>query len=58
MCGNAFDPSVYALWEGPHAVNYMQVLLEVTLSSDEAISAADAWKAQIVKAKGGISLQI
>jgi len=52
MCGNAFDPSVYALWEGPHAVNYMQVLLEVTLSSDEAISAADTWKGQIVKAKG------
>lgn len=52
MCGNAFDPSVYALWEGPHAVNFMQVLLEIRLTSDEAIAAADAWTEQILKAKG------
>ena len=52
MCGNAYDPSVYALWDGPRAVNGMQVLLEVTLTSDESIAAADAWKDQIVKAKG------
>lgn len=52
MCGNAYEPSVYALWEGPHAVNYMQVLLEVSLVSDEAIAASDAWKDQIVKVKG------
>lgn len=52
MCGNAYDPSVYALWEGPHAANYLQVLLEVTLTSDKAIAASEAWKDQMVKAKG------
>ncbi|EGH98981.1 MULTISPECIES: hypothetical protein [Pseudomonas syringae group] len=52
MCGNSHDPSVYALWEGPHAVNWMQVLLEVTLSSDEAIAASDTWRSEIQKAKG------
>lgn len=52
MCGNAYAPSVYALWDGPHATNYLQVLLEVSLTSDEAIAASNAWKDQIVKAKG------
>jgi hypothetical protein len=53
LCGNAYEPSVYALWDGPHAVSYMQVLLEAMLSSDEAIAASDVWANQIVKAKGG-----
>jgi hypothetical protein len=52
LCGNAYEPSVYALWDGPHAVSYIQVLLEVTLSSDEAIAASDVGAGQIVKAKG------
>lgn len=51
MCGNAYDPSVYALWEGPRAINNLQVLLEVTLSTDQAIDAANKWESQIRKAK-------
>lgn len=52
LCGNAFDPSVYALWEGPHAVEWLQVLLEVNLSTDQAIAAAGIWENSIRKAKG------
>ncbi|MQA54949.1 hypothetical protein [Pseudomonas piscis] len=52
MCGNAADPSVYALWEGPHAVDFKQVMLEVTLVSDAAINAADQWASQMQKAEG------
>lgn len=52
MCGNAADPSVYAHWEGPHAVDFKEVLLEVTLVSDAAINAADQWATQMQKAEG------
>jgi len=27
-CGNSYDPSVYGHWEGPRAVDFMEVLLE------------------------------
>ncbi|PKH20606.1 hypothetical protein BI292_03300 [Pseudomonas sp. 43NM1] len=52
MCGNAADPSVYALWDGPRAVNSRQVLLEVVLVSDPALEASSEWRASIAKAKG------
>lgn len=52
MCGNAADPSVYAHWEGPHAVDFREVLLEVVLVSDAAIDAADQWQSQMRKAEG------
>lgn len=52
LCGNAYDPSVYAHWEGPRALGFMEVLLEVKLTSDQAINAADQWQAHMVKAKG------
>lgn len=52
MCGNAYDPSVYALWEGPHAADFMEVLLEVQLVSDAAIVAATAWQNHMEKAAG------
>ncbi|NLY35276.1 MAG: hypothetical protein GX040_11255 [Alcaligenaceae bacterium] len=52
MCGNAYDPSVYALWEGPHAINFMEVLLEFKLVSDAAIDAATAWKNHMEQAAG------
>lgn len=52
MCGNAADPSVYAHWEGPHAVDFKEVLLEVVLVSDAALNAADQWESQMRKAEG------
>lgn len=52
MCGNAADPSVYAHWEGPKAANLREVLLEVALTSDAAITAADTWATQMQAAKG------
>jgi len=35
MCGNAYDPSDYALWKGPHVSNFVEVMLE-TASAYEA----------------------
>jgi len=35
LCGNAFDPSVYAFWQGSHANNFIEVMLE-TASGFEA----------------------
>lgn len=52
MCGNAADPSVYAHWEGPRAIGFREVLLEVVLVSDAALSAADQWESQMRKAEG------
>ena len=52
MCGNAYDPSVYAHWEGPHAVGFREVLLEAKLVGDQAIDAASRWAEGMSKAKG------
>ncbi|MGF6705306.1 hypothetical protein [Pseudomonas frederiksbergensis] len=52
MCGNAAEPSVYALWDGPRAVGFRQVLLEVALVSDQALQASNQWQASMTKAKG------
>lgn len=52
MCGNAFDPSVYALWEGPRAVGFTQVLVEAILIDDEAIAASQKWADEMKKRKG------
>ncbi|WP_236176392.1 hypothetical protein [Pseudomonas qingdaonensis] len=52
MCGNAADPSVYALWQGPRAVGFTEVLLEVVLVDDEASAAAGHWSEAMQKAKG------
>ncbi|MGF6593117.1 hypothetical protein [Pseudomonas sp. 2835] len=52
MCGNAADPSVYALWEGPHAVGFTQVLAEVMLTDDAAIAASSKWADEMKKHKG------
>ncbi|MEW7857409.1 hypothetical protein AB2M95_15985 [Pseudomonas chlororaphis] len=51
MCGNAADPSVYAHWKGPHAVDFREVLLEVVLVSDAALNAANQWESQMRKAE-------
>ncbi|PYY84818.1 hypothetical protein DNK59_16360 [Pseudomonas sp. TKO26] len=52
MCGNAADPSFYAHWEGPRAIGFREVLLEVVLASDPALDAANQWEAQMRKAEG------
>lgn len=52
LCGNAYDPSVYALWEGPRAIGFMQVLVEAKLVDDAPIEASGKWAATMTKAKG------
>jgi len=56
-CGNSEVPSVYAYWEGPHAVNYKNVMLEVALSSNAASAAAENWETQIQQPKGDDSVE-
>ena len=52
MCGNAYDPSVYALWQGPRAVNFTEVLLEAVLNEDDAVAASSQWAEVMQKSKG------
>jgi len=51
-CGNAYDPSVYGFWEGPRAVNFIQLQLEAQLIGDTAIDAAAQWQQAIEGARG------
>ncbi len=43
-CGNAADPEVDFTWEGPHAVNYINVTLSVVLVSGPALAASTRWE--------------
>lgn len=52
LCGNAYDPSVYGLWEGPRAIGFMQVLVEAKLVDDAPIKAASDWAQAMTQAKG------
>lgn len=52
LCGNAYDPSVYAHWSGPRAVGFIDVVMEVTLVGDDAINASNAWKEHMTQAMG------
>lgn len=52
MCGNAYDPSVYAIWQGPRAADFTEVILEVVLADDKAIDAANLWEKHMVAAEG------
>lgn len=52
LCGNAADPSVYALWEGPRAAGFMEVMLEVVLVDGDALDAASLWQDHMTKAAG------
>lgn len=51
-CGNAYDPSVYAHWTGPRAVNFIEVVLETTLTNGKALDAAGIWREQMESSKG------
>ncbi len=44
LCGNAFDPSVYAAWQGGRADNMMSVTLGKRLVDDVSIDASMAWE--------------
>jgi hypothetical protein len=52
-CPNTADPIVYEHWQGSHAdLDYLSVLLEVSLSEDSAIEAASKWKNAMEQAEG------
>ncbi|WMD22801.1 hypothetical protein RAS12_10635 [Achromobacter seleniivolatilans] len=51
-CGNAADPSAYALWQAPRSAGGMEVLMEMVLAGDKAMTAADEWEKQIKQAAG------
>lgn len=51
-CGNAYDPGVQAYWEGPHALNFIQVRLEVLLVNEPALTASSQWRDGMVRQKG------
>jgi len=52
LCGNAYDPSVYAFWEGPHTKNFIQVVLEVVQASGPALDAVDQWRESMLQQMG------
>lgn len=52
LCGNAMDPSVYALWDGPRAAGFLQIRLEVMLVDGAALDAADSWERAMTAAAG------
>lgn len=52
QCGNAADPSAFALWTAPRSSGGMEVLMEMVLAGDKALDAADQWEAQMKKAVG------
>ena len=52
MCGNAADPVVNFIWEGPHAVNFVNVVLSVTLADAPAIEAAERLE-KVIRENGG-----
>jgi len=51
-CGNAVDPSAYALWVAPRSSGGLEVLMEMVLAGGKALDAADQWEAAIKKAAG------
>lgn len=51
-CGNAFDPSVYAYWEGPRAAGFINMKLGVELISGEASDAASQWADVMYQQRG------
>ncbi len=52
LCGNAGDPSVDFTWEGPHAANFLSVVLTITLADDAAVEAGRQWAAIMQKQEG------
>lgn len=51
-CGNAYDPSVYAHWSGPRALDSIEVMAEVVMVEDAALEAANKWAEAMVAVEG------
>ncbi len=51
-CGNAYDPGVQAYWEGPRALNFIQVRLEVLLVEEPALTASSQWSDGMTRQRG------
>ncbi len=47
LCGNAYDPSVYEHFDGPHAANFIEVNVEAALVSRASVAASEKWQAAI-----------
>jgi len=44
LCGNAADPIVYQLYEGPHVEGYLEVALESVIAYPPSIEASERWE--------------
>jgi hypothetical protein len=44
LCGNAADPTIDFTFEGPHALNFVKVVLTVELSDDPSLDAVERWR--------------
>jgi hypothetical protein len=51
-CGNAFDPSVYQYWQGPRAMDFLEIMIEVPLVGDAVIAAGEKWREAMEKGEG------
>lgn len=51
MCGNAADPEVQLIAEGPRALQFMEFALSVQLVGDASLAAADKWRDGMSKAE-------
>lgn len=52
MCGNAYDPSVYAHCLGPRTAEFLEVKLEAVQVDDQALAAASVWQDHMTEAMG------
>jgi hypothetical protein len=52
LCSNRADPVVFEHFDGPHALNFVEVNLQAALVDDAVIKAADEWSGAIASTKG------
>lgn len=52
LCGNAADPLVFAYSQGSHADGFIDVAVGIGLVNDQALGAANKWKATMESARG------
>jgi hypothetical protein len=44
LCGNAADPTVDFTFEGPHVLNFLSIVLTVTLADTPSLDAEERWE--------------
>jgi hypothetical protein len=44
LCGNAADPTVDFVFEGPHALNFISIVLTIVLADAPSLDAAQRWE--------------